>query len=243
MKIYKENTDGFYFFFRDRLRSRLKRAARQTVYGGTATLNALYYAANQLQSTADCVWHVKKLVGKFETLSKDLSSADFFNSTKASVHDAFSVTTNAKAVAGNYTVHVTQLAQAQSLTTQKEITDQSAQLGTTGATDRKISITQGNPAKTVDIPLKDNQTSLLEMRDAINGAKAGVKASIVRVGDNQYQLALTSSATGSANQMSVQVSGDDRLGSYINYTAGSSSNAMKETVAAQDSIIEMNGTK
>lgn len=43
--------------------------------------------------------------------------------------------------------------------------------------------------------------------------------------------------------MSVQVSGDDRLGSYINYTAGSSSNAMKETVAAQDSIIEMNGTK
>lgn len=186
---------------------------------------------------------LKSSLEKFDTLSKDLSSADFFNSTKASVHDAFSVTTNAKAVAGNYTVHVTQLAQAQSLTTQKEITDQSAQLGTTGATDRKISITQGNPAKTVDIPLKDNQTSLLEMRDAINGAKAGVKASIVRVGDNQYQLALTSSATGSANQMSVQVSGDDRLGSYINYTAGSSSNAMKETVAAQDSIIEMNGTK
>lgn len=40
------------------------------------------------------------------------------------------------------------------------------------------------------------------MRDAINGAKAGVTASIMRVGDNDYQLAISSSTTGENNKIS-----------------------------------------
>lgn len=188
---------------------------------------------------------LKSSLEKFDNLSKDLAKADFFNTTKASTHDAFTVTTNTKAVAGNYTVEVTQLAQAQSLTTQKPIADQTSQLGGNGA-GRSITITQGTPPKATDIPLGDGKSSLVEMRDAINGAKAGVTASIVRVGDNSYQLALTSSSTGSSNQMSVKVNGDDALGEYINYdpsNPSSSPTAMKQTVEAKDAIITMNGTK
>lgn len=188
---------------------------------------------------------LKSSLEKFDNLSRDLASADFFNTTKASTHDAFTVTTNTKAVAGNYTVEVTQLAQAQSLTTQKPIADQTSQLGGSG-TDRSITITQGTPPKATDIPLGDGKSSLVEMRDAINGAKAGVTASIVRVGDNSYQLALTSSSTGSANQMSVKVNGDDALGEYIDYdssTPSTSPTAMKQTVEAKDAVITMNGTE
>lgn len=189
---------------------------------------------------------LKSSLEKFDNLSKDLAKADFFNTTKASKHDQFTVTTNAKAVAGNYSVEVKQLAQAQSLTTQQTVTDQAVQLGTSGATGRSIELTQGTPPKTTTIPLGDGQTSLLEMRDAINGAKAGVTASIVRVGDNSYQLALTSSSTGSANQMTVKVNGDSKLGDLLDFdpsVPSSSPTAIKQTVEAKDAIITMNGTE
>lgn len=186
---------------------------------------------------------LKGSLEKFDTLSNDLAKPDFFNNTTASTHDQFTITTNAKAVPGNYVVEVEQLAQPQTLTTQATISDQTTELGTSGASGRTISITQGNPAKTVDIPLNDDQTSLLEMRDAINGAKAGVSASIMRVGDNKYQLALSSSTTGESNKMSVKVNNDDALNDILSYDSSIPSGAMKQTVPAQDAKIKVNGTE
>lgn len=185
---------------------------------------------------------LKSSLEKFDNLSKELAKEDFFKSTTASEHDAFKITTNAKAVPGNYVVEVTKLAQAQTLTTQAAIGDQTTQLGAEGATDRSISITAGNPPKETKIPLSDDQTSLVEMRDAINGAKAGVTASIMRVGDNQYQLAISSSTTGENNRVSIQVNNDDQLGDILNYDSKRSTSAMKETVKAQDAELVVNGT-
>ncbi|WP_265553846.1 flagellar filament capping protein FliD [Serratia grimesii] len=185
---------------------------------------------------------LKSSLEKFDNLSKELAKEDFFKSTTASEHDAFKITTNAKAVPGNYVVEVTKLAQAQTLTTQAAIGDQTTKLGAEGATDRSISITAGNPPKETKIPLSDDQTSLVEMRDAINGAKAGVTASIMRVGDNQYQLAISSSTTGENNRVSIQVNNDDQLGDILNYDSKRSTSAMKETVKAQDAELVVNGT-
>lgn len=95
----------------------------------------------------------------------------------------------------------------------------------------------------MNIPLSDDQTSLVEMRDAINNAKAGVNASIMRVGDNDYQLALSSTTTGEKNTISVQVNNDDKLGAILNYDPTAKSNAMKQTVAGQDAEVLVNGTK
>jgi len=138
---------------------------------------------------------------------------------------------------------VLKLAQPQTLTTQAPVTDQTEKLGTAGSSDRSISITAGNPPKNVNIPLSDDQTSLVEMRDAINNAKAGVNASIMRVGDNDYQLALSSTTTGEKNTISVQVNNDDKLGAILNYDPTAKSNAMKQTVAGQDAEVLVNGTK
>ncbi|MBH2811068.1 flagellar filament capping protein FliD [Serratia liquefaciens] len=186
---------------------------------------------------------LKGSLEKFDNLSKELAKPTFFNNTTASKHDQFAITTTDKAVAGNYSVEVLKLAQPQTLTTQAPVTDQTEKLGTAGSSDRSISITAGNPPKNVNIPLSDDQTSLLEMRDAINNAKAGVNASIMRVGDNDYQLALSSTTTGEKNTISVQVNNDDKLGAILNYDPTAKSNAMKQTVAGQDAEVLVNGTK
>lgn len=186
---------------------------------------------------------LKGSLEKFDNLSKELAKPTFFNNTTASKHDQFAITTTDKAVAGNYSVEVLKLAQPQTLTTQAPVTDQTEKLGTAGSSDRSISITAGNPPKNVNIPLSDDQTSLVEMRDAINKAKAGVNASIMRVGDNDYQLALSSTTTGEKNTISVQVNNDDKLGAILNYDPTAKSNAMKQTVAGQDAEVLVNGTK
>ncbi|MDT3249906.1 flagellar filament capping protein FliD [Serratia sp. root2] len=186
---------------------------------------------------------LKGSLEKFDNLSKELAKPTFFNNTTASKHDQFAITTTDKAVAGNYIVEVQKLAQPQTLTTQASITNQTEKLGTPGSIDRSITITAGDPQKEVKIPLSDDQTSLVEMRDAINNAKAGVNASIMRVGDNDYQLAISSTATGEKNTVSVQVSNDDKLGAILNYDPTATSNAMKQTVAGQDAEVLVNGTK
>ncbi|MBI3310335.1 MAG: flagellar filament capping protein FliD [Serratia liquefaciens] len=186
---------------------------------------------------------LKGSLEKFDNLSKELAKPTFFNNTTASKHDQFAITTTDKAVAGNYSVEVLKLAQPQTLTTQAPIANQTDKLGTPGSSDRAITITAGDPQKEVKIPLSDDQTSLVEMRDAINNAKAGVNASIMRVGDNDYQLALSSTTTGEKNTISVQVDNDDKLGAILNYDNKTKSGAMKQTVAGQDAEIEVNGTK
>ncbi len=186
---------------------------------------------------------LKGALEKFDNLSKEMAKEEFFKATTATEHDAFKITTNAKAVPGNYVVEVNKLAQAQTLTTQAKVSDQGAKLGAEGVTDRSLTITAGNPPKETKIPLSDDQTSLLEMRDAINGAKAGVTASIMRVGDNDYQLAISSSTTGENNKISLQVDNDDKLGDILNYNATrGTGTAMKQTVAPQDAELMVNGT-
>lgn len=186
---------------------------------------------------------LKGALEKFDNLSKEMAKEDFFKATTATEHDAFKITTNAKAVPGNYVVEVNKLAQAQTLTTQAKVSDQGAKLGAEGVTDRSLTITAGNPPKATKIPLSDDQTSLLELRDAINGAKAGVTASIMRVGDNDYQLAVSSSTTGENNKISLQVDNDDQLGDILNYNATrGTGTAMKQTVEPQDAELTVNGT-
>ena len=49
---------------------------------------------------------LKGALEKFDNLSKEMAKEDFFKATTATEHDAFKITTNAKAVPGNYVVEV-----------------------------------------------------------------------------------------------------------------------------------------
>lgn len=186
---------------------------------------------------------LKSSLSTFQTANTALNSADLFSATSASSSSsAFSATTSGSVVAGKYTISVSQLAQAQTLTSGVQTSNTTA-LGDSSASSRTLSITLKD-GTSKDITLTSDQTSLTGMRDAINGADAGVSATIIKVGDGSYRLSLTSSETGSDNAVSkIAVTGDDTLQGIVGYDASASSNAMTESVTAQNAKLTVNNVE
>lgn len=181
---------------------------------------------------------LKNALASFQTANTALNSADLFTATSTtSSSSAFSATTTGSAIAGKYTISVSQLAQAQTLTTQATQADTKTAIASSDST---ITIQQGGGKKPVTIDLTAANSSLAGIRDAINNAKAGVSASIINVGGGQYRLSITSNDTGADNAMSISVSGDSALQSFMGYDPTASSNGMKESVTAQNAKLTVN---
>lgn len=178
---------------------------------------------------------------KLKTAATALQNAGQIAGTSVtSTNTSFSatLTPGTSAPSGAYNINVTQLAQSQSLLSGSQ-SDPKAALGTSGASNRTITIAQ-NGKTPVTISLTDSQTSLNGMRDAINAKQAGVTASVIKANDNTYYLALTANDSGTANAMTVSVQGDDALNNIVGYNASSSTNGMKVTTAAQDAKFTIN---
>ncbi|MEG3128244.1 flagellar filament capping protein FliD [Pantoea cypripedii] len=186
---------------------------------------------------------LKSALTTFQTANTALSSADLFSATTAaSSSTAFSATTTGSVVAGNYSISVSQLAQAQTLTSATQ-TSNSTALGDSSASSRTMTIKLVD-GSSKDITLSSDQTSLTGMRDAINSADAGVTATIIKTGDSSYRLSLTSTETGSDNAVSsITVTGDDTLQGIVGYDASASSNVMTESVAAQNAKLTVNNVE
>ena len=183
---------------------------------------------------------LKSSLEAFQTANTALNKADLFTATStASSTTAFSATTSGSAIAGKYTVSVSQLAQAQTLTTKNTQADTKTAIATT---DSKITFTAGNGKKPVTVDISAANSSLTGIRDAINKADAGVTASIINVGNGQYRLSITSTETGADNAVSISVSGDSALQSFMGYngTSTDASNGMTESVTAQNAKLKVN---
>ncbi|MGB9988706.1 flagellar filament capping protein FliD [Massilia sp. SM-13] len=101
------------------------------------------------------------------------------------------------------------------------------------------------PSGTVVIDATNN--SLEGIRDAINKAGLGVKATIVSDGSaNPYHLVLTSTATGANSSMKISLSGsgadpaDSALADLLSYDPGADQKMM-QTAAALDTKLNVNG--
>ncbi|QFH72689.1 flagellar filament capping protein FliD [Enterobacter sp. E76] len=184
---------------------------------------------------------LKSALEKFQTANTTLNNADLFRSTTAkSSSEDLSVTTTAGAAAGKYSISVTQLAQAHSLTTTKSIDSSQTAQGNTAVAERTLIINQPGRDKPLEIKLSSEQTSLEGMRDAINNADSGVSASIVKVKDDQYQLVITSSESGLDNKMTISVKGDDALNAVIGYDGTDKAGGMKQLVEAKNALLTVN---
>lgn len=181
---------------------------------------------------------LKSALETFQTANTALNKADLFTATSTtSSSTAFSATTTGSAIAGKYTISITQLAQAQTLTTQNNQTDTTTAIA---SSDSVLTIQQGGGKDPVTIDISAANSSLTGIRDAINNAKAGVSASIINVGNGQYRLSVTSNDTGSDNAMTLSVSGDSALQSFMGYDPTASSNGMEESVTAQNAKLTVN---
>lgn len=185
---------------------------------------------------------LKSALESFQTANTALNKADLFTATSTtSSSTAFTATTSGNAIAGKYTISVSQLAQAQTLTTGKTQTSNEK----IANVDSTITIQQGDGKtnkKPVTIDISAANSSLNGIRDAINKADAGVTASIINVGNGEYRLSVTSKETGAANAMTISVSGDTALQSFMGYNGISSdkTQGMTESVPAQDAKLKVN---
>lgn len=175
-------------------------------------------------------------LGSFQSALAALSSRDKFQSVTATAadKDILSGTATNQAVSGSYNVNVTQLAQAQTITSAGR-TSASAAIGDGAKTTLTFSfgtITGGklvdgkyvadgaatppaptftqDPDKTAaSVVIDSSNNSLQGIRDAINKANIGVTATIVSDGSaNPYHLVLTSNSTGAASSMKIAVARD-----------------------------------
>jgi len=180
---------------------------------------------------------LKSALVSFQTANTALNKADLFTATTtSSSSSAFSATTTGSAIAGKYTISVSQLAQAQTLTTTGTQTDSKTAIA---SADSSITIQQGGSKDPVKIDISAANSSLSGIRDAINKADAGVSASIINVGNGQYRLSVTANDTGSDNAMTISVSGDSALQSFMGYDA-SGNGGMEESVTAQNAKLKVN---
>ncbi|QMI05548.1 flagellar filament capping protein FliD [Citrobacter sp. RHB25-C09] len=184
---------------------------------------------------------LKSALEKFQTANTALNNADLFKSTKiTSSTTDLGVATTAGASPGIYTVSVTKLAQAQSLTTDVQVSSEKDKLGDLTATTRTLKIEQKGREEPLEIKLTNDQTSLEGIRDAINDTDSGISASIVKVKEGDYQLVLTAE-TGTDSQMTISVDGDTKLSDLLAYDSTSGTGNMKQLVPAQDANLTVNG--
>ncbi|ASL26457.1 flagellar filament capping protein FliD [Azotobacter chroococcum] len=173
------------------------------------------------------------------TVEKLATASTYQGQTSRISGSGVGVAVTASAVPGSYQVQATQLAQAHSLAS-AGVADKTAALGT-----GTLTIQSGDETLTIEVSAGGN--SLEGIRDAINAEKGGVTASIVNDGSGTpWRLALSSKATGTEAAMTVSFddggSGGGQLNALLNpYDAATNSNGYKETAAAKDAQLTVNG--
>lgn len=91
------------------------------------------------------------------------------------------------------------------------------------------------------ITIDPSNNTLQGIRDAINAGNLGVTASIISDGSDQpYRLVLTSTKTGAASSMRIQVDGESALKDLLSYDA-SGVQKMTQTSEAQNTLLTVNG--
>lgn len=190
---------------------------------------------------------IRSQLDKLQKASEELKKFDKIVATKVDDEfDAFKVTTDGKASIGNYTVSVKELAHAQTLKSTK-VSDVKETLGETlgEGNKRTLVITQEGEKEPLRIELEDKQTSIIELRDAINKKEGNVSATIVKAKDGENYLVLTSRKEGTKSEMKITVEGDDKLNQFLSNSPAtdeaSHTSGMREIVKANNAQLTING--
>lgn len=196
-------------------------------------LTALNKKEASYQAKLSAFGSLSSALGGFQSALSALSTPAKFQSVTASAADSSIITGTAtnKAVAGTYAVNVTQLAQAQTISTggQSSITAAigdgqpttlTFQFGTISggtlqngkyvsdpaATPSSPTFTQDANQASGSVVIDSSNNSLQGIRDAINKAGLGVTATIVSDGSaTPYHLVITSNKTGASSSMKIGV--------------------------------------
>lgn len=211
------------------------------------------------QARLSAYGNVKSAVTAFQTAINGLNNVARFQTLSATPSDKAFFTATATRIAspGTYSIEVSALAQAQQLVAAGQ-TSSIAAIGSGAATTLTFDFgtvsggtledgvysgasfaSAGKGTKTVTIDASNN--SLQGIRDAINAAKIGVKASIVNDGSGTpFRLTLAADTPGAANSLKISVAGDAAINALLAHNPAGSQ-ALTQTQAAQNAAMKVNG--
>ncbi len=221
-------------------------------------IDKLIEQKNGLDAKISSLGSIKSSLSSFETSLAGLKTGNSILANQAESSDATIVnaTGTSGAVAGNYSIEVSQLAQTQKLVATGQA-DTATTIGNGTLTIDLGTISGGtfdsgtgkytgasfasNGSGPFDITIDSSNNTLAGIRDAINDADIGMTATIVNDGDpaNPHRLVL-SSTSGADQSINISVAGDAALSSLLSHDPAGTQN-LSETVNAQNALFEVDG--
>lgn len=167
----------------------------------------------------------KSALSTFQDALTALDSPSSFNVLSAQSSDPAAVTASAtsNAVAGTYSVDVTQLASAQQLVSNAFTGGSSAPIGT-----GSLNVSLGG--QSINVTINSSNDTLDGIAAAINSATGnpGISATVLQGSDGEH-LVLASSLTGASNTISVSSSGGNGGLAALDYSASSTGNYTQQS--------------
>ena len=224
-------------------------------------LNNLTTQENSYQTKITAYGQVQSNLSSFQSAVLGLSNINTLKTVSATSSDTatLTATTTTGAVAGNYSVTVNQLAQAQQLVGNGQASSTSAigsgasttvtfDFGTISGSQTNGIYNSGttftsNGVASKSITIDSSNNTLSGIRDAINAAGMGVTASIINDGSSSpNRLLITNNQTGVANSMRISVSGDSAVSSLLSEDPSNpAAQNFQETTTAQNASLTISG--
>lgn len=210
------------------------------------TETRLTQKTQQAEAMLSAYGKLRSAVTELRLPMRQLSAPDNLKAFSASSsNDDIGVSVDAtKASRGTYSVEVTSLASAQALASRTVFADRDAT--SVGQGTLELSVGEKKTSITID----SSNDTLQGLANAINESDAGVSAGVIDTG-NGYQLVLSADETGTANAVSMSVTGDnggtntdDQGLSRFAFNTGMDAGAgLEETIAASDAKMSINGVE
>ena len=210
------------------------------------TENRLTQKTEQTQALLSAYGKLRSAVTELRLPMRQLSAPDNLKAFSASSsNEGIGVSVDStKASRGTYSVEVTSLAGAQALASRDVFADRDA----TSVGQGTLTLNVGD--KTTNLTIDSSNDTLQGLANAINDSDAGVSVGVIDTG-NGFQLVLSADETGTANAVSISVSGDtggtdtDNQGlSRFAFNTGMDTDAgLQETIAASDAVMKINGVE
>lgn len=200
--------------------------------------------------------NVKSAVSSLQSAVSSLTLASSFETNTTSSSDSTALTATASSLAspGVYNVETTQLARAQTIASksydnlndvvgQGQLVFKFGEVETTLAADKSITSFDSfeeDPTKTSKtITINSGNHTLAGVRDAVNSADMGVRASIIDTGDG-FRLLFESESTGTNSGFTIETNNANNGLDDFNFNESDSDNILHATNAA-DAKLTVNG--
>lgn len=208
------------------------------------TETRLTQKTQQTEALLSAYGKLRSAVTELRLPMRQLSAPDnlkAFSASSSNEDIAVSVDST-KASRGTYNVNVTSMASAQALASQAVFADRDS----TSVGRGTMTLSVGD--KVTNITVDSSNDTLQGLANAINDSDAGVSAGVIDTGSG-YQLVLSADETGTANAVSIAVSGDsggtdtdnEGLSRFAFNDDMDTDAGLTETIAANDAVMSING--